>query len=133
MKTSSRSGSAVLPAAALVAAAGGVVLATILWVAGGHAAIADATFLDLSHRAMVEAAAKQAGVPFVGIWLSAPLAVLEARVAARSGDASDATVAVLRRASCNDPGPRDWHAVDAADRETALAPIKSLVRSHIAF
>ncbi len=100
---------------------------------GGHAAVADATFLDVSHRAMVEAAAKHAGVPFVGIWLSAPLAVLEARVAARTGDASDATVAILRRASVNDPGPLDWHAVDATDGEAALALVKSVVRSHLAF
>jgi uncharacterized protein len=81
---------------------------------GGHTVIADATFLDIAHRSMIEAAAERAGAPFVGIWLSAPHELLEQRVAARTGDASDATVEVLRAAVPNDPGPVGWFAVDAA-------------------
>ena len=47
--------------------------------AGGHAVIADATFIDMGHRRTVETAAREAGVAFVGLWLEAPLAELEAR------------------------------------------------------
>ena len=99
----------------------------------GHAVIADATFMNLEHRAMAARAAAEAGVPFVGLWLQAPPAVLEHRIAARTGDASDATVPVLRSALAHDPGARDWHTLDATDGARALALAKTLVRSHIVF
>ena len=90
--------------------------------AAGHAVIADATFLDAADRAAVAQAAGKAH--FVGVWLRAPLNVLEARVAGRSGDASDADVAVLRRAASADPGPLEWPDVDAADAPAALAAVR---------
>ncbi|HEX3989556.1 MAG TPA: AAA family ATPase, partial [Acetobacteraceae bacterium] len=103
----------------------------------GHAVIADATFMDLAHRSLVETAAKQAGVAFLGIWLTAPLAELEQRIAARAGDASDATVEVLRAAVHADPGSGDWHAVDAINQAAAVNEVLTLanclLRSHIAF
>jgi hypothetical protein len=80
---------------------------------GGHAAIADATFIDPRHRAMLADAARSARVRFVGLWLRAPLPELEARIGARRHDASDATVAVLHAASQSDPGPGDWIVIDA--------------------
>jgi uncharacterized protein len=80
---------------------------------GGHAVIADATFIDPRHRTLIETAAKAAGVPFLGVWLEAPLAKLEARIAGRRRDASDATIAVLRAASRGNPGAGDWLAIDA--------------------
>jgi aminoglycoside phosphotransferase family enzyme/predicted kinase len=83
--------------------------------AGGHAAIADAVFLDPAERARIEAIAAAAGVPFHGLWLEAPLGVLESRLAARRGDASDADVAVLREAAARDPGPITWRRLDASD------------------
>jgi aminoglycoside phosphotransferase family enzyme/predicted kinase len=95
--------------------------------AGGHAVIVDATFLDLAMRRDVEAAAREAAVPFTGIWLQAPLAVLEQRVGSRQGDASDATVEVLRRSVASDPGAGDWVAVNAVDGESALKAIRRAV------
>lgn len=97
----------------------------------GHAAVADATFLNLAHRGMVEDAAKRAGVPFLGLWLSAPRVELERRIAARTGDASDATIAVLHAAIGNDPGPGTWHAIDTTDGAAALTLAEALARSHI--
>jgi uncharacterized protein len=90
----------------------------------GHAVIVDATFLDVVVRQDLADAAQRAGVPFLGIWLHAPLAVLEARVAARTGDASDATIAVLHRALEIDPCAGDWLPVDASDGARALAAIR---------
>ncbi|WP_337875108.1 AAA family ATPase [Elioraea sp.] len=81
----------------------------------GHAAIADAVFLDPGERARIEAVASAAGVAFTGLWLEAPLPLLEARLAGRSGDASDADVAVLHAAAARDPGPIGWTRLDAAD------------------
>ncbi len=88
--------------------------------AGGHAVIADATFTDPRHRSKVSAAARSAGVRFVGLWLEAPLPMLEARISARQNDASDATVAVLHAVSRANPQAGDWLPVDASDSDTAL-------------
>jgi aminoglycoside phosphotransferase family enzyme/predicted kinase len=77
----------------------------------GHSVVADAMFLDPAMRAAVEAAAGAAR--FDGLWLTAPPDVLEARVAARRGDASDADAAVLRRVLAAHPGPLSWHVLDA--------------------
>jgi len=93
----------------------------------GHAVIADATFLDRDVRRRLGDAAVQAGSPFLGIWLHAPLSLLEQRIAARSGDASDATASVLRRFAESDPGPGDWLPVDARDGTRALAIVRRAI------
>ena len=84
--------------------------------AARHGIVADATFLSPTLREAVA----QCGGRFTGIWLEAPLAELERRVASRTGDASDATASVLRRLAQADPGPVTWHRVpadaDAVDR-----------------
>jgi aminoglycoside phosphotransferase family enzyme/predicted kinase len=95
--------------------------------ASGHAVIVDTTFLDPAMRLDLAAAVRQSRVPFFGIWLQAPLSVLEARVAARKDDASDATVAVLRRAAEIDPGAIDWLPVDATDGANALATLREAI------
>jgi uncharacterized protein len=98
---------------------------------GGHAVIADATFMDPRHRGLVEDAALRAGVPFHGLWLTAPVSVLEQRVAARRGDASDATLAVVRAAAARDPGPGNWRAIDATDAESAWGLASDILKAHI--
>jgi uncharacterized protein len=95
---------------------------------GGCAVVADAAFLRPEERAAVEAAA--CGAPFHGFWLRAPLDVLRARVAARTGDASDATVPVLEAAASRDPGRVSWRALDAdADPLPAALAVLSQGRS----
>jgi aminoglycoside phosphotransferase family enzyme/predicted kinase len=78
----------------------------------GHSVVADAMFLDPAMRQGIAAAAGEAR--FDGLWLTAPPAVLEARVSARSGDASDADAKVLRQVLGADPGPLSWHVLDAS-------------------
>jgi uncharacterized protein len=106
-------------------------LADAVWEAasGGQAAVADATFLDAAHREEVTQAAAAARAKFCGIWLQAPLPELEARIAARVGDASDATVSVLRAAAARDPGAGTWWAVDATDETAALVHAREAVRA----
>ena len=82
--------------------------------AAGRAVLLDATFLDPEHRRRAAATAKAAGVPFDAIWLQAPPGVLAARVAGRSGDASDATAQTLAGQLARDPGPLDWPMLDAS-------------------
>ncbi len=95
-----------------------------------QAVIVDATCLDPAFRDAVEATATAAGRGFLGLWLTAPAAALEARIAARRGDASDATVDVLRR--MRDPGPGTWRAVPADDAAAALAAAQEYVKSALA-
>lgn len=64
---------------------------------GGFVAIVDATFLDARQRARFERRARLMRTPFLLLDVRAPLALMEQRIAARSGDASDAGLAVLHR------------------------------------
>jgi aminoglycoside phosphotransferase family enzyme/predicted kinase len=96
--------------------------------AGGHAVIADATFVETRERARVETAARTSGAPFLGVWLEAPLAELEARITARPRDVSDATVAVLRAVSRRNPSAGGWVAIDASTADAALAQARDLLR-----
>ncbi|MSP67590.1 MAG: hypothetical protein EXQ96_05755 [Alphaproteobacteria bacterium] len=90
--------------------------------AAGHAVIADAVFGRPGQRAAIGAIAAAAAVPFTGLWLEAPAAVLEARVGARTLDASDADVGVVRRQLAYDVGRVDWARIDAAgEAATTLA------------
>jgi len=89
--------------------------------AAGQAVVLDAVFLDPVLRARAAAVARDAGLPFDGLWLDAPIEVLRARIAARRDDASDATEAVLLRAAAVDPGPIDWHRIDATAGGEAAA------------
>jgi predicted kinase len=63
----------------------------------GRAVVADGVYGRDAERRAIERVAVAAGVPFRGIWLEAPAGVLQARVAARRDDASDADAAVVRR------------------------------------
>src|SRR5882757_8674192 len=79
MKTSSSPSSVALPAAALVAAAGGVVLATVFWVAGGHAATAPLLGFADPQLGLTTSAIRVAQT--VGTWVLAGLALARPLVA----------------------------------------------------
>ncbi len=80
----------------------------------GHAVINDAVFANPAQRRAIEEVASRAGVRFTGLWLDAPPEIMEARLAARLGDASDATPEVLHRQLERPPGPIGWHRIDAS-------------------
>jgi predicted kinase len=91
-------------------------------VRGGRAAVVDAVFVRPEVRAAVSRVAADAGVPFTGLWLDAPLETLLRRVGSRKGDTSDATAAVVRQQAAEDPGAIAWHRIDAeAGTETVAA------------
>lgn len=80
----------------------------------GMTVIADAVYARPDERDALEAAAADAGVPFAGFWLDAPLEVRMDRVGGRSADASDATVEFLRRAPSRECGAMRWTRIDAS-------------------
>jgi aminoglycoside phosphotransferase family enzyme/predicted kinase len=82
--------------------------------AAGHSVIADAVHARGEERAALERLATTLSVPFTGLWLEAPETELERRVGGREPDASDATVAVLRRQLELPLGDMTWRRVDAA-------------------
>ncbi len=90
--------------------------------AAGHAVVADAVHARPHERDAIERVAREAGVAFRGIWLEADVEARAARVAARTGDASDATAEVARLQERYDIGPLSgWFRVDAgaSPEETA--------------
>ena len=107
-----------LPAASYTPEASVAVYAALERLAGqvlatGQSVIVDAVHARPGEREKVEEVARKAGVPFAGIWLEAPEETLIARVEGRSGDASDADAAVVRRQQDYDLGPLTWARVDS--------------------
>ncbi|HSC17955.1 MAG TPA: AAA family ATPase [Rhizomicrobium sp.] len=97
---------------------------------GGHSVIADAVYGWPGERAEIEAAARNCGAAFLPIWLTAPVQILEERIGARRGDASDATVEVLHRQVESIEGPTDWHRVDAGgSEESSRSQLDPIVRA----
>jgi aminoglycoside phosphotransferase family enzyme/predicted kinase len=96
--------------------------------AAGHSVVADAVHGRADERAAIAAVARELKAPFDGLWLEAPPGVLEARVAARAVDASDATVEVLRQQLSYEIGAIDWQRIDVSGTpETALARARALL------
>jgi len=81
--------------------------------AANHAVILDGVYRNPQQRADIEALSRQARVRFDGVWLEAPPDVLAARIAARRGDASDATVDVMREQIGHLSRPPGWIGHDA--------------------
>jgi predicted kinase len=97
-------------------------------VAAGYSVVADAVYARPGEREALMEVARRAGVPFTGFWLEAPTPLLEQRIAARRGDASDATVAVLRQQLTNDIGTMTWHRLDASgDAASVLAAARRVL------
>ncbi|MBI1866704.1 MAG: AAA family ATPase [Methylocystis sp.] len=94
--------------------------------------IIDAVFARPEQRQAIEAAARQAAVPFAGFWLEAAPALCAARVAERRNDVSDATREVVARQRASDIGKMNWARVDAArDLEVIASDIAERLRSAI--
>lgn len=87
----------------------------------GGVAIADTMHARREDRDAVEAVARAAGVPFIGLWLEVPLDQRLARVEARVADVSDADRAVALRQKAIAVGDLGvWHRVDATGPPEAV-------------
>ncbi|MGO1118787.1 AAA family ATPase [Rhodovibrionaceae bacterium A322] len=95
--------------------------------AAGYPVIADAVWARPGERAALEEIARQAGVPFTGIWLEAPQEELLSRVSARRDDVSDAGPDVVRQQADYDLGEITWEKVDSRDRRLLL----QVTRQHL--
>lgn len=94
----------------------------------GYSVVIDGTFLDPEKRLEVERFGQRMGIPVTGLWLSAPPEFLRARVAGRTGDASDADTGVLDRQLARGTGDIDWREVDASGTpEATLTRARALL------
>jgi hypothetical protein len=89
--------------------------------AAGSCAIVDAVHGRPAEREAIAQVARNAGVPFCGLWLAAPVDLRVARVETRRGDASDADATVVRRQETIDVGRIDWPTLDATAPVADLA------------
>jgi aminoglycoside phosphotransferase family enzyme/predicted kinase len=79
----------------------------------GYVAIVDATLGLDEWRLDIRRSADRAGVPLVGVWLDAPVDVLERRVRESRGEAGEAALRVLRQQRQASVAPADWTRIDA--------------------
>ncbi|MBZ0227560.1 MAG: aminoglycoside phosphotransferase, partial [Bauldia sp.] len=86
----------------------------------------DAVHHRQDEREAIADVGRRTGAAFTGLWLTAPLEVLMDRVAARQGDASDATRAVVAAQAAEPTGEIDWTRLDAS------GPIADLARRGLA-
>ncbi|WP_440186536.1 AAA family ATPase [Bordetella sp.] len=87
----------------------------------GGSVVLDGVYESASRRRELQHLAQDVGVPFFGYWLDAPLEVRGPRVAARTGDVSDATVGLLAAQSSRSTAVRDWTTLDATADAQATA------------
>jgi predicted kinase len=98
--------------------------------AAGYSVIIDAVSLNAEERRSFAAVAKAAVVPFLGLWLAAPVPTMERRLRARHHDASDASPGVLAQQLQQDAGPIDWVIIDAGTgRENCLSAAQRFLAS----
>jgi uncharacterized protein len=81
---------------------------------GGRAVIVDAVYAKPEEREVLALLAADRGVPFTGLWLDAPARVLRDRIAARTGDASDATPELVDVQQGYAIGPQCFDVIDAS-------------------
>jgi uncharacterized protein len=80
----------------------------------GGSVVADAVFDNAANRKLIEKAAREANVSFVGVWLRTDPSVLWQRVSARRESVSDATIDILARQLQRKVGDVGWVMLDAA-------------------
>jgi aminoglycoside phosphotransferase family enzyme/predicted kinase len=93
--------------------------------AAGHSVILDAVAANPEERAGFAETAAAVGVPFAGLWLEAPPALLAERIRTRRNDVSDATQDVLRQQLGWDIGRLDWTRISAGGDPASCAEAAS--------
>ena len=97
---------------------------------GGHSVIVDAVHAKKEERDEIAEIAARAGAAFAGIWLDAPVETMRQRIAARTGDVSDATPAVLDEQLSFDLGPQTFAVIDAGrPLDEVVASCLEVIRS----
>ncbi len=95
----------------------------------GQSVVFDAVSARPEERAAIEALAGEMNVPFLGLWVDAPLAVRLERVETRKNNVSDAGAEVARRQEEMDIGEIGWTVIDSSGaRKNTVAGALALIR-----
>ncbi|HEY9212055.1 MAG TPA: AAA family ATPase, partial [Ancylobacter sp.] len=86
----------------------------------GHGVVADAVFDRPADRSRMAEVAARAGVAFQGLWLEASPERLLRRVAARRGDASDATTDIVKAQLGRPLATVEWPHLSSDDEAAAI-------------
>ena len=81
---------------------------------GGASVVVDAVHSRPEEREALERIARDESIAFTGLWLEADRTVVEARVAARIADPSDADLSVVAKQARYDSGEVGWIRIDAS-------------------
>ncbi len=80
----------------------------------GYPVVLDAVFSKPEERDTAQSLASEAGVPFDGLWLEAPVSVMQERVESRRHNASDANAVVVEKQVSYDLGEIAWSRIDSS-------------------
>jgi len=95
----------------------------------GQSVVFDAVSARPDERAGIEALAHEMNVPFLGLWVDAPLAVRLERVETRKNNVSDAGADVARRQEEMDIGEIGWTVIDSSGaRKNTVAGALAMIR-----
>ncbi len=99
--------------------------------AAGHSVVVDAVHANEAERTAIAAVAAAADADFTGLWFTAELETMAARIEKRTHDASDATVEVLRQQSGYDLGDLTWRRIstDGSKEQTSRLVREALGRA----
>ena len=95
----------------------------------GHSVIVDAVFSLAEERDAIAGIARDRGIAFDGVWLTATPETVTRRIGARKNDASDATAEVALTQIARGAGPVSWTSVDTnASQATVLERALALLQ-----
>lgn len=98
----------------------------------GHSAIVDAVFARETERAAIEQVAAANGISCRGLFLTVDLPTRLARVAGRTGDASNADADIARHQEAYSLGPMTWAQLDASSAlDVTLTHAQALLRGPV--
>jgi len=83
--------------------------------AAGQGVILDAVYAKSAERRAAAELAAELAIPFIGLWLEAPLTTRVERIAQRHGDASDADAGVAARQSAEELAEPGWSRLATSD------------------
>ena len=86
----------------------------LMALSSGQAVIVDAVHAKPEERAALATLTSRLGIRFTGLWLEAPAAIMQDRVATRLGDISDATPSVVDAQLGYAIGPQSFAVIDAS-------------------
>ena len=103
---------------------------TIFSLKMGYSVVFDAVFAKPEERLFIQQLARNLNIPFIGLWLDAPLEIRKQRVTQRINNVSDAGIDVLNKQMDINVGDIYWSLLDSSgSRQKTLSKGQEIIRS----